>query len=57
VADARKEVRQNADYVTEVPGGGGAFREVVELILKSQDRWKVILDKYKVPGIKSSIGF
>jgi 3-deoxy-D-manno-octulosonate 8-phosphate phosphatase (KDO 8-P phosphatase) len=57
VADARKEVRQNAHYVTEAPGGHGAFREVTELILRSQDQWKVILDKYKVPRVKTSIGF
>jgi 3-deoxy-D-manno-octulosonate 8-phosphate phosphatase (KDO 8-P phosphatase) len=57
VADARKEVRQHADYVTDAPGGHGAFREVVELILKSQDKWKVILDKYNVPQAKVSIGF
>ncbi len=57
VADARKEVRLNADFVTDAPGGHGAFREVVELILKSQNLWKEILEKYKVPKVKSSIGF
>jgi 3-deoxy-D-manno-octulosonate 8-phosphate phosphatase (KDO 8-P phosphatase) len=57
VADARKEVRLNADFVTDAPGGHGAFREVVELVLKSQNLWKVILEKYKVPKVKSSIGF
>jgi 3-deoxy-D-manno-octulosonate 8-phosphate phosphatase (KDO 8-P phosphatase) len=40
VADAVPEVRQAAHYVTRVPGGRGAAREVVELILKSQKRWK-----------------
>ena len=57
VADARKEVRLNADFVTDAPGGHGAFREVVELVLKSQDLWKNILEKYKVPKVKTSIGF
>jgi 3-deoxy-D-manno-octulosonate 8-phosphate phosphatase (KDO 8-P phosphatase) len=57
VANARKEVRLNADYVTEAEGGQGAFREVVELILKSQSKWQLILDKYKVPKGKSLIGF
>ena len=57
VADARKEVRQNAHYVTSAPGGHGAFREVVELVLKSQSLWQTILEKYKVPQHKASIGF
>lgn len=40
VADATLEVRRAAHYVTKAPGGRGAAREVVELILKSQHRWK-----------------
>ncbi|HID07729.1 MAG TPA: 3-deoxy-D-manno-octulosonate 8-phosphate phosphatase [Armatimonadetes bacterium] len=39
VANARDEVKQLADYVTECPGGRGAVREVVELILKAQGLW------------------
>ena len=40
VADAVLEVRRAAHYVTRARGGEGAIREVVELILKSQGRWK-----------------
>ncbi len=40
VADAVPEVKRAAHYVTTVRGGCGAAREVVELILKSQGRWK-----------------
>jgi 3-deoxy-D-manno-octulosonate 8-phosphate phosphatase (KDO 8-P phosphatase) len=40
VADAVTEVKRAADYVTTVAGGQGAIREVVELILKSQGKWK-----------------
>jgi 3-deoxy-D-manno-octulosonate 8-phosphate phosphatase (KDO 8-P phosphatase) len=40
VADAVAEVRCAAHYVTTVDGGKGAIREVVELILKSQGKWK-----------------
>ena len=40
VADAVLEVRRAAHYVTKAAGGEGAVREVVELILKSQGRWK-----------------
>ena len=33
------EVKRAADYVTRKPGGRGAVREVVEMILKAQGRW------------------
>jgi YrbI family 3-deoxy-D-manno-octulosonate 8-phosphate phosphatase len=46
VADAPEEVRAAADYVTSVPGGGGAVREVVELILKNTGRWEEVIAKY-----------
>lgn len=38
-ANAVPEVRRHAHYVTRKPGGRGAVREVVELILKAQGRW------------------
>ncbi len=47
-ANARPEVKQEAHYVTTVPGGSGAVREVVELILKSKGLWQQILDKYEI---------
>src|SRR5580658_8848127 len=40
VGDARVEVKRAAHYVTTVEGGKGAIREVVELILKAQGKWK-----------------
>jgi YrbI family 3-deoxy-D-manno-octulosonate 8-phosphate phosphatase len=46
VADAAEEVRAAADYVTSVPGGRGAIREVVELILKNTGRWESLIRKY-----------
>jgi len=46
VADAVEEVRGNVDYVTERPGGRGAVREVVELILRAQGKWGKIIKKY-----------
>ena len=48
VADACLEVRQAAAYVTSVPGGSGAVREVVELILKAQGRWDDVIQPYRV---------
>ena len=46
VADACKEVRDVADYVTEAAGGRGAVRELVELILKTQGAWDDVVAKY-----------
>ena len=46
VADAREEVRAAADCVTAAPGGRGAVREVIELILKAQGKWAGILRRY-----------
>lgn len=47
VADACAEVREGAAYVTELPGGGGAVREVVEMILKAQRRWDDVIQAYR----------
>ena len=49
VADARPEAIANAHYVTAAPGGRGAVREVVELILKSQGRWNDLVEPYLKP--------
>jgi 3-deoxy-D-manno-octulosonate 8-phosphate phosphatase (KDO 8-P phosphatase) len=38
VADARPEVRRLAHYVTQLPGGQGAVREVIDLILNAQGK-------------------
>jgi 3-deoxy-D-manno-octulosonate 8-phosphate phosphatase (KDO 8-P phosphatase) len=45
VANAAPEVRRAADYRTKAPGGKGAAREVVELILKSKGVWEEMIDK------------
>ena len=47
-ANARPEVKSIAHYVTGAPGGQGAVREVVELLLKSQGRWEDILRHYEI---------
>jgi 3-deoxy-D-manno-octulosonate 8-phosphate phosphatase (KDO 8-P phosphatase) len=46
VADAAEETRSVAHYVTQARGGLGAVREVVELILKAQERWAEITRRY-----------
>ena len=43
VANAVAEARATADYVTRAGGGHGAVREVVELILKAQNKWRRIV--------------
>ena len=45
VANATPEVRRAADYRTKAPGGKGAARELVELILKSKGIWEEMIDK------------
>ena len=37
------ECQDLAHYVTEAPGGDGAVREVVEMILKAQGKWEALV--------------
>jgi 3-deoxy-D-manno-octulosonate 8-phosphate phosphatase (KDO 8-P phosphatase) len=46
VANARKEVKAEAQMVTEHAGGDGAARDAVEYILKAQGRWKRVVSEY-----------
>ncbi len=46
--NARPEVKKEAHYVTEAPGGSGAVREVIEQILKAQGKWAEVMQKYEV---------
>jgi len=41
-----EEVAARVDHVTLSPGGRGAVREVVEIVLKAQDRWAAVLADY-----------
>ena len=47
VADAVEEVRQAAAWVTARPGGRGAVREVIEMILKQAGKWAGIMARYR----------
>ena len=51
VADAPAEVRAEADYVSPVPGGRGAVRDVVEVILKTQGLWHRAVRRYFAQSI------
>jgi 3-deoxy-D-manno-octulosonate 8-phosphate phosphatase (KDO 8-P phosphatase) len=45
-ADAVAEVRERVDFVTLAPGGSGAVREVVELLLHSSGRWRTAVAEF-----------
>ncbi len=45
VANAAFELKAVSHYITQAPGGKGAAREVIELILKSQGRWEEAVPK------------
>ncbi|MCC7176441.1 MAG: HAD hydrolase family protein [Bryobacterales bacterium] len=49
-ANARPEVKRHAHYVTSLPGGQGAIREVAELLLRAQGHWEDLLRKYEAEG-------
>ncbi len=46
VANAVKEVKAIAHYVTQSSGGQGAIREIAELILKSQNKWADVVERH-----------
>jgi len=46
VSDAANEVRTTADWVTETAGGCGAVRELIEMLLKSKNRWDDLIRRY-----------
>jgi len=43
-ADAVMEVREVADYISPVNGGFGCVRDVIEKVLKVQDKWNYATD-------------
>ena len=47
VANATPLVKQYSAYVTKARGGCGAVREVADNILKFQDKWHLIMERYQ----------
>lgn len=47
-ANARPEVKAIAHAVTAAPGGSGAVREVIEVLLRARGAWEGLLRKYEV---------
>lgn len=46
VADAVEECKQHSHIVMTKPGGRGAVREVIEFILKAQNKWEDAIARY-----------
>jgi 3-deoxy-D-manno-octulosonate 8-phosphate phosphatase (KDO 8-P phosphatase) len=46
VANAREEVKDESDYITDHRGGDGAARDAVEFILRAQGKWEEAVKKY-----------
>jgi 3-deoxy-D-manno-octulosonate 8-phosphate phosphatase (KDO 8-P phosphatase) len=49
VANARPEVKDIAHYVTMRKGGDGAVREIIEFLLKAQNKWDQALAPFLNP--------
>ena len=47
VPNAVEEVKRVCHYVTQRPGGKGAVRETIEIILKAKGLWDQILHRYQ----------
>ena len=45
VADSHQLLRRHVHYMTRHPGGMGAVREVIELILSAQGKWDAVLER------------
>ena len=46
VSNGCEETKRVADYITKLPGGRWAVREVIELILKKQNKWKKVMEVF-----------
>jgi 3-deoxy-D-manno-octulosonate 8-phosphate phosphatase (KDO 8-P phosphatase) len=49
-ANAVDEVRSRVDFVSSRPGGDGAVRDLVELILRAQQQWDALVAAYEAEG-------
>ena len=55
-ADAAPDVRSRVDWVSAAKGGDGAARDLIELVLRAQGRWKSIIAAYveEEPQVRKS---
>jgi 3-deoxy-D-manno-octulosonate 8-phosphate phosphatase (KDO 8-P phosphatase) len=49
-ADAAPEVRERVAWVSAAAGGRGAARELIEVVLRAQQRWDTLLHEYVPPA-------
>jgi 3-deoxy-D-manno-octulosonate 8-phosphate phosphatase (KDO 8-P phosphatase) len=49
-ADAAAEVRERVDWVSTASGGRGAVRELIEMVLRAQQRWDEVVRQYLSQG-------
>ena len=49
-ADAAVDVRSRVHWTSTANGGDGAVRELIELILRAQGRWAMVVDAYLAEG-------
>jgi 3-deoxy-D-manno-octulosonate 8-phosphate phosphatase (KDO 8-P phosphatase) len=49
-SDAALEVRESVQLVSSLPGGRGAIREIIEVILKHQGVWDDLIERYRIPA-------
>ena len=45
-ADGAPEVKERVDWVSPSGGGRGAVRDLIELVLRAQNRWDDIVREY-----------
>jgi 3-deoxy-D-manno-octulosonate 8-phosphate phosphatase (KDO 8-P phosphatase) len=45
-ADAAPEVRERVDWVSPSPGGRGAVRDLIEMVLRAQGQWDAVVQQY-----------
>src|SRR5262245_4223985 len=55
-ADAAGAVRERVHWVSQARGGDGAARELIEMILKAQDKWEGLVAAYLAEGEEDDDG-
>ena len=52
VADAPIYMDEGADYRTRLPGGQGAVREVIDMLLMQSGKWSAVMARYGLEDYK-----
>jgi 3-deoxy-D-manno-octulosonate 8-phosphate phosphatase (KDO 8-P phosphatase) len=47
-ADARDDVRTRVHWVSHARGGDGAARDLIEVVLRAQEKWEAVLREYMI---------